>query len=880
MASTASSPPALRAVRTLVARGGGTHYLQQRPRRLAEAVAWLLRIPSRRSLKGRCEQHAHAPPIGCTGLGRCRATMAMRGLTVFISDLRNCSTKEQEEKRVEKEMAHIRSKFRSDSNMNGYNRKKYVWKILYMYMLGYEVDFGHMEAVKLISSQRYSEKSVGYAWCALMLREGDALLRLFINSIRVDLISRNDNAACLALNAICNVGGEEFAETLSSNVIELLTNNFTKTYVRKKAALTTLRLYRKSNDILRAEEWADKILQLFDEKNIGLLTSVTSLVLGILAVDSTGWEGASNKAARTLTRLVLNKDYSNDYLYYGIPTPWLQIKLLRVLQHFPPPAEHALKLRVSEVLQKIISGTEVTKNVNKNNATHAVLFEAINLSIHLGSHGQTLQQCINLLGRFISIREANIRYLGLETMARLSEVQPETLEGLKKHHSTILFSLKDPDISIRRRALDLVYAMCDMASVKETVSELLVYLAVADAGIKEELVLKIAILSERFASDYAWYVDVIIQLIKSAGDYVADEIWYRVVQIVTNQGDDLQKHATEAAWRSFNEEPYPHKTLVKVTGYILGEFGHMISDRPGSRPAQQLQALHRHYTSSEPEVRALLLNTYIKLAHTYSEVAPQVAEIMEHYSAAMDQEVQQRAAEYISLSAPGMAEIKGTVLEMMPHFTERESIVHKTLTSKSQQEGAAVPPPRADARTAPDTPATAPARTAPAPDLLGGLDEPSPPAASSAADLLGGLDLGGVPEPPTARSSAAPDLLGLLEAVESPTLAAGVDLLGGMGRGGGAVASTVAVGAPTPLWIALCMRNHGVLFEDATVQIGVKMEFQGHQGRLGLFFGNKTQAPLMCAPALHRARGAPAPSARVVPAALLPPRIQGGPATT
>ena len=121
----------------------------------------------------------------------------MRGLTVFISDLRNCSTKEQEEKRVEKEMAHIRSKFTSETNMNGYNRKKYVWKILYMYMLGYEVDFGHMEAVNLISSQKYSEKSVGYAWCALMLREGDELLRLIINSIRVDLISRQDNAVCL-----------------------------------------------------------------------------------------------------------------------------------------------------------------------------------------------------------------------------------------------------------------------------------------------------------------------------------------------------------------------------------------------------------------------------------------------------------------------------------------------------------------------------------------------------------------------------------------------------------------------------------------------------------------------------------------------------------
>ena len=221
--------------------------------------------------------------------------MAMRGLTVFISDLRNCTNPEQEKKRVEKEMAHIRSKFTSDANMNGYNKKKYVWKILYMYMLGYEVDFGHMEAVALLSSPKYSEKSVGYAWCALMLREGDELLRLIINSIRSDLISKQDNAICLALNAICNVGGKEFAETLATDVLKLLTANMTKTYVRKKAALTTLRLYRKAPDMLPASEWADKILMLLDEKNIGVLTSVSSLVLGILAIDTVGWDNCAPK---------------------------------------------------------------------------------------------------------------------------------------------------------------------------------------------------------------------------------------------------------------------------------------------------------------------------------------------------------------------------------------------------------------------------------------------------------------------------------------------------------------------------------------------------------------------------------------------------------
>ena len=72
-----------------------------------------------------------------------------------------------------------------------------------------------------------------------------------------------------------------------------------------------------------------------------------------------------------------------------------------MLQFFPPPEEHALKMRVSEVLQRIITGTDVTKNVNKNNATHAVLFEAINLTIHLGSASETLHQAISLLGRFM-----------------------------------------------------------------------------------------------------------------------------------------------------------------------------------------------------------------------------------------------------------------------------------------------------------------------------------------------------------------------------------------------------------------------------------------------------------------------------------------------
>lgn len=40
-----------------------------------------------------------------------------------------------------------------------------------------------------------------------------------------------------------------------------------------------------------------------------------------------------------------------------------------------------------------------------------------------------------------------------------------------------------------------------------------------------------AILAEKYATDYTWYVDVILKLIRIAGDYVSEEVWYRVIQV-------------------------------------------------------------------------------------------------------------------------------------------------------------------------------------------------------------------------------------------------------------------------------------------------------------------------------------------------------------
>lgn len=54
-------------------------------------------------------------------------------------------------------------------------------------------------------------------------------------------------------------------------------------------------------------------------------------------------------------------------------------------------------------------------------------------------------------------------------------------------------------------------------------------------------------MAEKYAVDYSWYVDTILNLIRIAGDYVSEEVWYRVIQIVINR-DDVQGYAAKTVF--------------------------------------------------------------------------------------------------------------------------------------------------------------------------------------------------------------------------------------------------------------------------------------------------------------------------------------------
>ena len=65
---------------------------------------------------------------------------------------------------------------------------------------------------------------------------------------------------------------------------------------------------------------------LLGEHDFGVLLSVVTLLLGVVARNYEGYEGLVPKLVRLLERLRSHKDVTPDYAYYGIPSPWLQVQ--------------------------------------------------------------------------------------------------------------------------------------------------------------------------------------------------------------------------------------------------------------------------------------------------------------------------------------------------------------------------------------------------------------------------------------------------------------------------------------------------------------------------------------------------------------------------
>ena len=86
--------------------------------------------------------------------------------------------------------------------------------------------------------------------------------------------------------------------------------------------------------------------------------------------------------------------------------------------------------------------------------------------------------------------------------------------AVQRHRSIILDCLRDGDISIRRRALDLSYALIREDNVRVLTRELLAFLEVADNELKLGMTTQICLAAEKYAPNKRWHIDTVLRVLK------------------------------------------------------------------------------------------------------------------------------------------------------------------------------------------------------------------------------------------------------------------------------------------------------------------------------------------------------------------------------
>ena len=97
----------------------------------------------------------------------------------------------------------------------------------------------------------------------------------------------------------------------------------------------------------------------------GVVTASLSLLIGLVSNNPHQWsDKIVHKACKLLSKLNhanAANEYGAEYVYYKTICPWLQVKILRLLQYYPPPDRQEMYSKLCQTLSKLISDVSMVK---------------------------------------------------------------------------------------------------------------------------------------------------------------------------------------------------------------------------------------------------------------------------------------------------------------------------------------------------------------------------------------------------------------------------------------------------------------------------------------------------------------------------------------
>ncbi|QDZ19124.1 gamma subunit of adaptor protein complex AP-1 [Chloropicon primus] len=667
----------------------------------------------------------------------------------FIKQVRDCKTAAEERAVIAKESAALRTLFKQS---DGKSKAASIAKLVYLHMLGYPTHFGQMECLKLIAGNQnsYAEKRIGYLGLMSLLDETQEILMLLTNSLKVDLNAKNDFVVRVALGALGNLCSTEMARDLSTDVRKLM---LSKSHpIQEKAVVCAIRLIQKCPEL--AIEFKDEALALLDLKNNCIVSLHGTMLLAVEICrhepEAVSWYAAKlDVTVRILRKCIMQPVARTCFIQQKI------LYLMRVIGK----GNTELTDRMSDVLAEVASKTDPTRT-----AGSSVLYECVLTIIETGSVGGLRVLAVNILGKFLGSRDSNLRFAALQTLKKVVDLDAN---AVLRHKAVIMMCIKDTDISIRRKALELAFELVSEKNVEVFMSDFLGFLDEDDPQFKTELVGKICLVVETFAPTPTWYIDIMTEVLLRAGKYVNESAFRSFAALISTATSD-QGYAVKKLFSIISYEPEKsNEVLLILSLWCIGEFALELTVGEDSVTSTEIVSVFERVMRTSFATKVVIeyaLTALVKLSDRYPAEADRIKGLILAYNSSTHLEIQQRSCEFNKLFNHG--KILPQVLESMPPILNGVGD-----EDGLEQSGGAV------AAAALDSPAPGAALGSAPADPMGDLlnmDVGGPSASGSGdvlADLLGGG--GSDPAPPAAAAPAQPQ-------ASDPLM----DLLGGGGMGG------------------------------------------------------------------------------------------------
>lgn len=389
---------------------------------------------------------------------------------------------------------------------------------------------------------------------------------------------------------------------------------------------------------------------------------------------------------------LLMSDTSHEYAIGGIADPFLQVKILQLLRILGKGHKEASD-RMSDVLSQVATNANLQKNV-----VHSILYEAVLTIMEIESSKPLKLLSIDILGTLLAVKDNNIKYVALVTLSRIyANNKRDDITALQHHSVTIMDCLCDSDISIRKRALDLSFAVATPHNIMSITDALISFIRKHSSEIKSPVVSRLCQCLNANNLNNAEVVEATCKIIEAAGSKVEDEIVHFLIKKLASSSQNLQLLATYWLYSSLRENvplSYAKTALVKACLWCIGEYGNLITSiHPKSLKMEDRTAFLTLQSDTSPyltekmaleiicdivrhlrkcaDVNRYVLTCAIKLSTEFTRPESQIIikEIIEQFLDYHDFEVQQRACEYNEILKLSL-EARGRILSIPKLYTE------------------------------------------------------------------------------------------------------------------------------------------------------------------------------------------------------------------